>query len=102
VREHLLITRYDPVRVASGQMLSVDDIHDILRTPLIGVIPESESVLNASNQGVPAIHLSNSAVAEAYKDVVRRFLGEAREMRFTKPEQAPTFFQRLFARPSRA
>jgi septum site-determining protein MinD len=102
VREHLLITRYDPVRVASGQMLSVDDIHDILRTPLIGVIPESESVLNASNQGVPAIHLTNSAVAEAYKDVVRRFLGEAREMRFTKPEQAPTFFQRLFARPSRA
>jgi len=102
VREHLLITRYDPARVASGQMLSVDDIHDILRTPLIGVIPESESVLNASNQGVPAIHLSNSAVAEAYKDVVRRFLGEAREMRFTKPEQAPTFFQRLFARPSRA
>jgi len=98
VREQLLITRYDPARVASGQMLSVDDIHDILRTPLIGVIPESESVLNASNQGVPAIHLSNSAVAEAYKDVVRRFLGEAREMRFTKPEQAPTFFQRLFAR----
>ncbi len=98
VREHLLITRYDPVRVASGQMLSVDDIQDILRIPLIGVVPESESVLNASNQGVPAIHMQGSAVAEAYKDVVRRFLGESREMRFTQPARQPSFFQRLFAR----
>ena len=98
VREHLLVTRYDPVRVASGQMLSIDDIQDILRIPLIGVVPESESVLNASNQGVPAIHMPGSAVAEAYKDVVRRFLGESREMRFTQPARQPSLFQRLFAR----
>ena len=98
VREHLLITRYDPARVASGQMLSVDDIHDILRIPLIGVVPESASVLDASNQGLPAIHMSGSAVAEAYKDVVRRFLGESREMRFTKEAARPSLFQRLFAR----
>jgi septum site-determining protein MinD len=97
VKEHLLVTRYDPARVATGAMLSVDDIHDILRIPLIGVVPESESVLNASNQGVPAIHLKGSAVAEAYKDVVRRFLGESREMRFTQSAR-PGFFQRLFAR----
>lgn len=101
IREHLLVTRYDPARVASGQMLSIDDIHDILRVPLIGVVPESEAVLNASNQGVPAIHMSNSPVAEAYKDVVRRFLGEAREMRFTTEPARPGFFQRLFARPAR-
>jgi septum site-determining protein MinD len=97
VREHLLITRYDPPRAASGQMLSIDDIGDILRTPLIGVVPESPSVLDASNRGLPAIHMQGSAVAEAYKDVVRRFLGESREMRFTKTER-PTFLQRLFAR----
>ncbi len=97
VKEHLLVTRYDPARVATGAMLSVDDIHDILRIPLIGVVPESESVLNASNQGVPAIHLKGSAVAEAYKDVVRRFLGESREMRFTQSAR-PSLFQRLFAR----
>jgi septum site-determining protein MinD len=96
IREQLLITRYDPTRVSSGQMLSVDDIQDILRIPLIGVIPESQTVLNASNQGVPAIHMQGSAVAEAYKDVVRRFLGESREMRFTQAAR-PTFFQRLFA-----
>lgn len=97
IAEHLLITRYDPARVSSGQMLSIDDIHDILRIPLIGVIPESQEVLHASNQGVPAIHMSGSPVAEAYKDVVRRFLGESREMRFTKAER-PGLFQRLFAR----
>jgi len=97
IKEHLLITRYDPTRVVGGQMLSVEDIQEILRIPLIGVIPESEAVLNASNQGVPAIHMNGSSVAEAYKDVIRRFLGESREMRFTQAMR-PTFFQRLFAR----
>ena len=97
VKEHLLITRYDPARVAGGAMLSVQDIEEILRIPLIGVVPESQTVLNASNQGVPAIHMKASAVSEAYKDVVRRFLGESREMRFTEAAR-PTLFQRLFAR----
>ena len=53
IKEHLLITRYNPNRVAGGQMLSLEDIQDILRIKLIGVIPESESVLQASNQGMP-------------------------------------------------
>ena len=97
VKEHLLITRYNTARVASGQMLSIDDIQEILRIPLLGVIPESDSVLNASNQGVPAIHMKGSAVAEAYKDVIRRFLGESREMRFTQ-KLRPNLFRRLFAR----
>jgi len=97
VKEHLLITRYNPGRVVDGQMLSVQDIEDILRIPLIGVVPESQTVLAASNQGVPAVHMKASAVSEAYKDVVRRFLGESREMRFTEAAR-PTFFQRLFAR----
>jgi len=97
VKEHLLITRYDPARVAGGAMLSVQDIEEILRIPLIGVVPESQTVLNASNQGVPAIHMKASAVSEAYKDVVRRFLGESREMRFTQAAR-PSLLQRLFVR----
>jgi septum site-determining protein MinD len=95
IKEHLLITRYNPSRVVGGQMLSLEDIQEILRTPLIGVIPESESVLDASNQGLPAIHLKDTDVAEAYKDVVARFLGEERPMRFTDAEK-PGFFKRLF------
>jgi septum site-determining protein MinD len=95
IKEHLLITRYNPNRVEDGQMLSLDDIKDILRIPLIGVIPESEAVLQASNQGVPAIHQVGSDVAEAYKDVVARFLGEDKPLRFIEA-QKPGFFKRMF------
>lgn len=95
IKEHLLITRYNPERVDQGQMLSLDDIQDILRIKLIGVIPESESVLQASNQGLPAIHLKESDVSEAYKDVISRFLGEEVPMRFTDV-QKQGFFKRLF------
>jgi septum site-determining protein MinD len=95
IKEHLLITRYNPNRVEGGQMLSLEDIHDILRIPLIGVIPESETVLNASNQGIPAIHMKDTDVSEAYKDVVARFLGEDKPMRFVDADK-PGFFKRLF------
>ena len=95
IKEHLLITRYNPSRVEDGQMLSLADIQDILRIPLIGVIPESESVLQASIQGLPAIHLKGTDVAEAYQDVVARFLGEERPLRFTDA-QKPSFFKRIF------
>lgn len=95
VKEHLLVTRYDPKRVAAGEMLSVDDIQEILRIPLIGVIPESESVLQASNSGTPAIHLEKSDVAEAYRDVVARFMGDEVPMRFTTVEKTG-FLKRLF------
>ena len=95
IKEHLVITRYNPARVEEGQMLSVTDIQEILRIPLMGVIPESESVLQASNQGLPAIHLKESDVAEAYTDLVARFLGEDKPMRFVDPAKAG-FFKRLF------
>jgi septum site-determining protein MinD len=81
--------------VAGGQMLSLEDIQDILRIKLIGVIPESESVLQASNQGVPAIHDKETDVAQAYSDVVARFLGEEKPMRFVDAEK-PGFFKRIF------
>ncbi len=95
IKEHLLITRYNPTRVEEGQMLSLQDIQEILRIPLIGVIPESESVLTASNQGLPAIHLAESDVSEAYKDVIARFLGEDKPMRFIEAVK-PGFFKRMF------
>ncbi|MDO4704791.1 MAG: septum site-determining protein MinD [Comamonadaceae bacterium] len=95
VKEHLLITRYNPNRVEDGQMLSLQDVQEILRIALIGVIPESETVLQASNQGLPAVHLKGSDVAEAYLDVVARFLGEDRPMRFTEAVK-PGLLKRLF------
>jgi septum site-determining protein MinD len=95
IKEHLLITRYNPSRVEEGHMLSLEDIQDILRIPLIGVIPESETVLTASNQGLPAVHLDNTDVSEAYKDVISRFLGEDVPMRFTEHVK-PGFLKRIF------
>ncbi|GAC1523861.1 MAG: septum site-determining protein MinD [Collimonas sp.] len=95
VKEHLLITRYSAKRVDAGEMLSYTDVQDILRIPLVGIIPESESVLHASNQGNPAIHIKGSDVALAYEDVVSRFLGEEIPLRFTSYEK-PGFLHRIF------
>ena len=95
VKEHLLITRYSPKRVDDGEMLSYKDIHEILRVPIIGVVPESESVLQSSNQGSPAVHLTGSDVSEAYFDIVDRFLGQTKPLRFVDYEK-PGLLKRLF------
>ena len=95
VKEHLLLTRYSPKRVEMGEMLPHQDVAEILRIPLIGIIPESEAVLQASNQGNPAIHIKGSDVALAYEDVVGRFLGENIPLRFMDYEK-PGLFQRIF------
>lgn len=84
VEEHLLITRYNPERVASGDMLGIDDIAELLGISLLGVIPESEAVLNASNQGVPVIHNQEAEAGQAYGDAVARLLGEQRDLRFVE------------------
>ncbi len=95
IKEHLLITRYNPNRVADGQMLGLEDIKDILRIDLIGVIPESQDVLSASNQGSPAIMLKGTDVSEAYSDVIDRFLGADKPLRFID-SQKPGLLKRLF------
>jgi septum site-determining protein MinD len=95
VKEHLLITRYNPNRVEAGEMLSYKDIQEILRVPIIGVIPESEEVLQASNQGSPVIHQKETDAAEAYHDVIGRFLGEDKPLRFVDYVK-PGLLKRLF------
>lgn len=82
IREHLLITRYAPMRVNQGDMLSVEDVEDILSIPLLGVIPESEEVLQSSNTGVPVILDPKSDAGQAYTDAVGRFLGRDLPHRF--------------------
>lgn len=95
VREHLLLTRYSPERVNKGEMLSLEDVGEILAIDLLGVIPESQAVLNASNAGVPVILESESDAGQAYDDAVARFLGEQRPLRFTDVPRKG-FFGRLF------
>ena len=82
IKEHLLVTRYNPERVTSGDMLTLDDIREILAINLLGLIPESEAVLRASNQGVPVTHDISSDAGQAYSDTVSRLLGEDMPLRF--------------------
>lgn len=82
IKQHLLITRYDTNRVKRGEMLKVDDVLEMLALPLLGVIPESKSVLQASNIGTPVILDEKSAAGGAYRDAVARFMGEQIEYRF--------------------
>jgi septum site-determining protein MinD len=97
VKEHLLLTRYDPARVERGDMLKIEDVVEILSVPLLGVIPESQAVLRASNTGVPVTLDDKSTAGQAYKDAVARFLGEPVEHRFVTQEKK-NFFQRMFGR----
>lgn len=97
VKEHLLLTRYDLERVERGEMLSIEDILDILAIPLLGVIPEDEAVLKSSNTGVPVIFYADTAPGRAYADTVGRYLGETIEHRLHRPQRAG-FFQRLMGR----
>ncbi|RRS08107.1 septum site-determining protein MinD [Pseudoalteromonas sp. J010] len=95
VKEHLLLTRYNPERVDSGEMLSVDDVKEILAIDLLGVIPESKSVLNASNSGQPVILDQESDAGQAYSDAISRLLGEIVDFRFLQVEKKG-IFKRIF------
>ncbi|GAB2931924.1 septum site-determining protein MinD [Rheinheimera gaetbuli] len=87
IKEHLLLTRYNPERVEKGEMLSVDDVKEILSIDLLGVIPESQAVLNASNSGQPVILDKDSDAGQAYLDTVARLLGENVPFRFLTVEK---------------
>ncbi|MCK5661935.1 MAG: septum site-determining protein MinD [Thiotrichaceae bacterium] len=93
VKEHLLLTRYDTKRVEKGDMLSAIDVTDILAIPMLGIIPESQSVLHASNSGTPITLDRESDAGQAYLDVVARFLGETPPKREKK-----SLFTRLFGK----
>ncbi len=97
VSKHLLLTRYDPARAARGEMLKMEDILEILSIPLLGIIPESQDVLRASNLGAPVTLADpTSAPARAYTDAVRRLLGE--KLAMTVPSGKKSLFGKLFGR----
>jgi septum site-determining protein MinD len=97
VDKHLLITRYNSARAARGEMLSIDDVLEILSIPLLGIIPESQEVLRASNLGSPVtLNSAQSAPARAYFDAARRLKGEKLEM--AVPSESRGIFNKLFGR----
>ena len=97
IEKHILITRYDAQRAARGEMLNIDDILEILATPLLGIIPESQDVLKASNVGTPVtLNNAESAPARAYIDASRRLMGE--EVAMVVPAERKGFMDRLLGR----
>jgi septum site-determining protein MinD len=97
VLQRLLVTRYDPSRAEKGECLKLEDIQEVLGIPVIGVIPESPCVLTSTNMGQPVITEQGDKASEAYRDMVRRFLGEDVPLRYVKPEEKG-FFTRLFGK----
>ena len=97
IKQHLLLTRYDLDRVAKGEMLALESVLEILAIPVLGVIPQDDLVLQASNVGIPVILDEKSIAGQAYMDAVKRLLGEKPELRFVTPEKK-SFFNWLFGR----
>ncbi|MBL0040221.1 MAG: septum site-determining protein MinD [Xanthomonadales bacterium] len=95
VTQHLLLTRYNPERVERGDMMSIADVQEILGLEVLGVVPESETVLAGSNAGNPVILDAASPAGQAYDDAVARLLGETVPMRFTEAPKKG-FLTRLF------
>lgn len=95
VETHLLLTRYSPARVLKGEMLSYKDVVDLLGIKFAGVIPESPQVLQSSNNGTPVILDPTNEAAQAYMDLVHRFVGEERPHRFLDVQKRG-FFSRMF------
>ena len=97
VEKHVLITRYDQARAARGEMITIEDILEILATPLLGIIPESQDVLRASNVGSPVtLNNATSAPARAYIDAARRLMGETVTM--SVPNDRMGLMDRLLGR----
>jgi septum site-determining protein MinD len=97
VIKYVLVTRYDATRAARGEMLSIDDVLDILSTPLLGIIPENEGVLRASNMGAPVtLNDPTNAAARAYMDAARRLLGQ--DVPMVLPSGRRGFIDRILGR----
>ncbi len=89
----LVINRVRPDMIERGDMLSVDDILDILAVDLIGKIPEDESIIIGSNRGSPVALDPDSSAGQAFRNIARRLNGE--EVDFVQPQVKTSFFSRL-------
>ena len=101
LEKRLLVTRFDPARASRGEMMSIDDVLEILAIPLLGIVPESPDVLTASNLGCPVtLHNPASSPARAYAEAARRLLGE--DLPITLPAERRGLMSRLFGRKAAA
>ena len=93
VLKHIIINRLKPEMVEKGEMLSVEDVLNILALPLIGIVPEDEKIISSTNTGEPVIY-GDSLSAKAYQNIAKRILGE--EVPYLELKAKKGFFGRLF------
>jgi septum site-determining protein MinD len=89
----LIINRLRPEMVKKGDMLSPTDVTDILAIKIIGIVPEDQTVVVASNSGIPVSLNESSRAGVAFRNIARRLEGE--EVPFMKLEEPDGFFRRL-------
>ncbi|MFN3705038.1 MAG: septum site-determining protein MinD [Thermoflexales bacterium] len=91
----LLVNRIVPARVRRQEMLSTEDISDVLSTSIIGIVPEDEAILTASNRGLPIVLNGKTPAGQEFMRVARRLLGEPIPV---QPPVELSWWHRLFAR----
>ncbi|KFE33902.1 septum site-determining protein MinD [Thioclava atlantica] len=97
VKAQVLLTRHDQARIDKGEMMTVEDVLELLAVPLLGIVPESTAVLRASNVGMPVVLDAPSNAAAAYEDAVARLVGEDVPLKVGQ-EKRPGLISRLFGR----
>ncbi|MCC2230475.1 septum site-determining protein MinD [Lachnospiraceae bacterium CLA-AA-H215] len=94
-RNHLIVNRLRPELVKRGDMMSAQDVIDLLGVPLIGVIPDDEAVIVATNQGQSLIE-GETLPGQAYRNIVRRIAGE--DVPYLDLNRHGGFLSRLFGK----
>lgn len=97
----LVINRLRPDMVKQGDMMSVDDIIEILAVGLIGVVPDDQEIIVTTNRGEPVVSKEKSMAGQAYRNIVKRIMGqEVPMMDLTRRTGIQGILSSLFARKS--
>ena len=93
----LIVNRIRAKMVREQEMLAVEDVQEVLGhgVRLIGIVPDDESIITSTNKGEPAVRLENSVAGQAYRDIVRRLLGEEVPFPPLEDPSSGTFFEKL-------
>ncbi len=71
----LILNRIRPQLVKKGDMMSVEDVSEILAVDILGIVPDDENIVVCANKGEPAVINSNSPAGQAYRNIVKRIIG---------------------------
>lgn len=94
----LIINRLRPGMVKKGEMMDVDDIIELLAIPIIGVVPDDESIIVTTNKGEPVVMAEKSKTGQAYRNIAKRVMGEQIPLMNLDDESFLDKFKKLFGK----